>query len=60
MVEATMVVGALVRDGPAVDGLSVRRDATIDARGMDVRRLVMQAVRHGTRMETDRAGTRPS
>jgi hypothetical protein len=38
------VVEAIVRDGPAVDGVSLRRDATIDALGMEVHREVLAAV----------------
>ena len=38
------VIGAMVRDGPAVDGVSLRREMTIDALGMDVHREVMEAV----------------
>jgi D-glutamate cyclase len=36
---------ALVRDGPAVDGISLRREATIDALSMQVHNEVMQAIR---------------
>jgi len=39
------VVEAMVRDGPAVDGVSLRREATIDTLGMDAHRRVMQAAR---------------
>jgi hypothetical protein len=39
------VLEALVRDGPAVDGVSLRREATIDALGMDVHNEVIQAIR---------------
>ena len=39
------VVEALIRDGPAVDGVSLRREATIDALGMSVHHEVMVAVR---------------
>jgi hypothetical protein len=39
------VVEAMVRDGPAVDGVTLRREATIDGLGMDVHREVMEAVR---------------
>jgi hypothetical protein len=39
------VIEAMVRDGPAVDGVSLRREATIDALGMTVHRGVMEAVR---------------
>jgi hypothetical protein len=39
------VVEALVRDGPAVDGVSLRREATIDALGMSVHHEVMMAIR---------------
>jgi D-glutamate cyclase len=41
------VVEAMVRDGPAVDGVSLRREATIDGFGMDVHREVMEAIRQG-------------
>jgi hypothetical protein len=39
------VIAAMVRDGPAVDGVSLRRDATIDALGMEVHHAVLGAVR---------------
>ena len=39
------VIEAMVRDGPAVDGVSLRRETTIDGLGMDVHRAVMEAVR---------------
>jgi hypothetical protein len=39
------VVEAMVRDGPAVDGVSLLRAATIDGLGMDVHRAMMEAVR---------------
>jgi hypothetical protein len=39
------VIEAMVRDGPAVDGVSLRREATIDALGMTVHRGMMEAVR---------------
>jgi hypothetical protein len=39
------VIEAMVRDGPAVDGVSLRREATIDALGMNVHRAVMETVR---------------
>jgi D-glutamate cyclase len=39
------VIEAMVRDGPAVDGVSLRRVETIDALGMDVHQGVMEAVR---------------
>ena len=39
------VVEALIRDGPAVDGVSLRREATIDALGMTVHHEVMVAIR---------------
>jgi hypothetical protein len=39
------VVEAMVRDGPAVDGLSLQRMATIDAHGMDVHHRLLSAVR---------------
>jgi hypothetical protein len=38
------VIEAMVRDGPAVDGVSLRRAATIDALGMAVHRGMMEAV----------------
>jgi hypothetical protein len=40
-----VVIEAMVRDGPAVDGVSLRRDVTIDALGMEVHQGVMAAVR---------------
>ena len=46
------VIEAMVHDGPAVDGVSLRREATIDALGMDEHQRVMQAVR---KMFTDEA-----
>jgi len=39
------VVEAMVRDGPAVDGVTLRREATIDGLEMDVHRAVMETVR---------------
>jgi hypothetical protein len=39
------VVEAMVRDGPAVDGVSGRREVMVDARGMDFHAGVMAAVR---------------
>ena len=39
------VVEAMVRDGPAVDGVSSRREATIDGLAMAAHREVMAAVR---------------
>lgn len=39
------VVEAMVRDGPAVDGVSLSRTATIDALGMDIHRGMLEAVR---------------
>ena len=39
------VIAAMVRDGPAVDGVSLRREVTIDALEMDVHWGVMEAVR---------------
>jgi hypothetical protein len=39
------VLAAIVRDGPAVDGVSLRREATIDALGMAVHREMLTAVR---------------
>jgi hypothetical protein len=38
------VVEAMVRDGPAVDGVSLQRTATIDAHGMDVHQQMLNAV----------------
>jgi hypothetical protein len=38
------VIEAMVRDGPAVDGVSLRRAVTIDALGMAVHRGMMEAV----------------
>ncbi len=38
------VIEAMVREGPAVDGVSRRREATIDALGMDVHHGVMEAI----------------
>lgn len=38
------VIAAMVRDGPAVDGISLRREPTIDALGMDIHREVMDAI----------------
>ncbi len=40
-----LVVEAMVREGPAVDGVSLRREATIDALGMDVHHRVLVSVR---------------
>jgi D-glutamate cyclase len=40
-----LVVEALVRDGPAVDGISLQREATIDALKMEVHHEVIQAIR---------------
>jgi hypothetical protein len=39
------VVEAMVRDGPGVDGVSLRREATIDGLGMDQHRAMLEAVR---------------
>jgi hypothetical protein len=39
------VIETVVRDGPAVDGVSLRRTATIDALEMEVHRGMMEAVR---------------
>jgi hypothetical protein len=39
------VVEAMVQDGPAVDGVSLQRAATIDALGMEAHREVLEAVR---------------
>jgi hypothetical protein len=38
------VIEAMVQDGPAVDGVSLRREATIDALAMDLHRGVMRAI----------------
>jgi D-glutamate cyclase len=38
------VVEAMVRDGPAVDGVTLRREATIDALAMEVHQGMMAAV----------------
>ncbi len=38
------VVQTMMRDGPAVDGVSLRREATIDALGMAVHREMLQAI----------------
>jgi hypothetical protein len=40
-----LVVEAMVREGPAIDGVSLRREATIDGLGMDVHHRVLAAVR---------------
>jgi D-glutamate cyclase len=40
------VVEALIRDGPAVDGVSLRREVTIDALAMEAHHEVMQAIRN--------------
>jgi D-glutamate cyclase len=39
------IVEAMVRLGPAVDGVSLRREATIDALAMDAHRQVMMRIR---------------
>ena len=39
------VIEAMVRDGPAVDGVSLRRETTIDALGMDAHLAILRAVR---------------
>lgn len=39
------VLRAMVRDGPAVDGVSLRRDVTIDALPMDRHHAVLAAIR---------------
>ena len=39
------VIEAMVRDGPAVDGVSLRREATIDGLGMAVHQAVSEAIR---------------
>jgi hypothetical protein len=38
------VVEAMVRDGPAVDGITLRREATIDAVSMDVHHEVLNTI----------------
>jgi hypothetical protein len=38
------IIEAMVQNGPAVDGVSLRREATIDSLGMDVHQAVMEAV----------------
>jgi hypothetical protein len=38
------VIEAMLRDGPAVDGVSLRREPTIDALGMDEHHRVMRAI----------------
>jgi D-glutamate cyclase len=38
------VIEAIVRDGPGVDGVSLRREATIDAVEMKVHREILEAV----------------
>ena len=40
------VIEAMVRDGPAVDGVSLRREGTIDALEMTVHQAMMEAVRN--------------
>jgi D-glutamate cyclase len=39
------VIEAMVRDGPAVDGVTLSRAATIDAQGMDTHHAVLHAIR---------------
>jgi hypothetical protein len=39
------VIEAMVRDGPAVDGVTLQREATIDALNMDAHHAVLGAVR---------------
>jgi hypothetical protein len=39
------VIRTMVRDGPAVDGITLRRDVTIDGLGMDVHQGVLAALR---------------
>ena len=39
-----VVIDAMVRDGPAVDGVSLRRAATIDALGLEVHHGVLQRI----------------
>ena len=41
----TAVIEAMVQDGPAVDGVSLRRVATIDALGLDVHHDLLNAIR---------------
>jgi D-glutamate cyclase len=38
------VVEAMVRDGPAVDGVTLERQPTIDALGMPVHHEIMKAI----------------
>lgn len=38
------VIKAMVRDGPAVDGVSLRREVTIDVLGMEVHRGMMEGI----------------
>ena len=38
------VIEAMVREGPAVDGVSLRRTATIDAHGMDVHQAMLEMI----------------
>ena len=39
------VIEAMVRDGPAVDGVSLRREATIDSFAIDIHHEVLSAIR---------------
>ena len=41
------VVEAMVRDGPAVDGISLRREPTIDGLGMDAHQEVLDSISIG-------------
>ena len=44
-----MVVEAMVRDGPAVDGVSLRREATIDALDLTHHQIVLEAIKTSAR-----------
>ena len=39
------IITAMVRDGPAVDGVSLKRESTIDALGMEAHHAVLRAIR---------------
>ena len=41
------VIDAMVRDGPAVDGISLRREPTIDGLGMDAHQEVLDSISLG-------------
>jgi hypothetical protein len=43
------VIDAMVREGPAVDGVSLKRQSTIDALAMDVHHAVLEAVQETCR-----------